>query len=1278
MEATRARPSQTNTRPAPSAVQKSAGPSKAVVSVAGKAPLYTGAPAVRLGTPAPGPVTGPSQAEVSEQIGQLVNAPGTGEPLRPEIQKSLENSLEVDLSPVRVHTDERSAAVADNLNARAFTYGPHIFLGSRERQTDLALMAHEVTHVIQQQGAPVLQMSSAPAAPDTFEREAQQVSATVQQGGQANVTGRTVGQQVQKEDVPWYKRAARAVGRGASAVGAAVVKGAEAVVEWGENVGWSLLNKYAPDLVPIIRQGVGEWLKEKISSAIETVFNTLMAPVRAVTGVVQSLMAHFTELLAWMREAASEIARGDCSAITKAVDKVQKVIEGIASPIIDRVKHLAQKVGDFFKGLWERFGAPIWDFLKKVGGAIWEKIQRFGNWVWEKTQPIRDLLSRAWKWIKDKLGVGDEPEGQNGLLQWVQKKAAAAWDWLKAKIEPIKKPLMVVAGVLVMLSPAGPIIAIGAAVGGLIMGIRWIRQHLNTPDGVVKNRGVLQGVIIPGIMNAVKGLTGKLSSIAASIIEKLNKVMGGLGDLVGAVGGSILRFAVSAVKWIADQFQGLVQWGSEKLHGLVDWISNGLHRLHVFLQPILDVLAKVGEVIVDILKLPGLIIGKVWKIIPACIRDPFVDFLINQILKRLPFFNQLTEIGEIWSKIKNGAMTAIRQVFKEGDLKGAMVTVFKLMLDLLKVPLQLVVAIFSKAGSVLDLIIANPKGFLINVLLALKEGFVNFFKNILTHLINGVIGWLTSELKDVNITVEGSLTDLWSIFKLVLQVLGLSVERVFERLGKKIGEDKVEKLKKMFKVLSGVWDWITAVMTEGLAGLWKKIKEQLTNLYDLLLDSVIGWVTEKIIGEVTKQILSMLDPTGIMAVVKSIIALYRGIQSFLRYLTRMLQIINTILDSLLGLAKGEISPAAVLLEQAMDKAMAVVIGFLANQIGLGGIGKRIQEIIKKVHEKVDKAIDWLIDKAVNGGKALLNSLGLGGGKPDERTPEQKQKDLDKGMAEAQQLLEDENKSPEQVKKGLQSIKGTYRVATLELVTDNMRESDETDHIHGENSPGKDGKKVTKKKGKHYSVSVSVYEDPNIKPKDADPKESGASHHVPVKVLAIWVGKLYQMAGRAKALDNKELREKGKELAENTEGTGLSAIWLSKTDHNEAAHAPGTEEELDQLKAKEHEIEVYTKGDKSVPSVKPSQATITRAVHEHEVGDESTTEDPKKQMKEIVKKITTIDELQILVKKVYYHLLAAGIVWVQRVFEDKKQKEEVDTELRKKAKDTWKDVHNLKL
>src|SRR5215472_564704 len=124
MEATRARPAQTNTKATPSAVQ-SATPSKAAVPSVAKTPLYAGVPAIRLSTPAPAPAAGASKADVTA----LVSAPGTGEPLRPEIQRALEESMEVDLRPVRVHTDERSAAAADNLGARAFTYGPHIFLG---------------------------------------------------------------------------------------------------------------------------------------------------------------------------------------------------------------------------------------------------------------------------------------------------------------------------------------------------------------------------------------------------------------------------------------------------------------------------------------------------------------------------------------------------------------------------------------------------------------------------------------------------------------------------------------------------------------------------------------------------------------------------------------------------------------------------------------------------------------------------------------------------------------------------------------------------------------------------------------------------------------------------------------------------------------------------------------------------------------------------------------------------------------------------------------------
>src|SRR5437762_5756360 len=132
MQAARANRTQAHNGPS---VAQSNGPSKVAVSSVRKLPLYTASPVIRL-SPAP---RGPAQAGLSPQVAQLINSPGAGSSLQPEIQDRLENSLQADLQDVRVHTDARTTAVVDNLPARAFTYGPNIFLGSGERATDLAL-----------------------------------------------------------------------------------------------------------------------------------------------------------------------------------------------------------------------------------------------------------------------------------------------------------------------------------------------------------------------------------------------------------------------------------------------------------------------------------------------------------------------------------------------------------------------------------------------------------------------------------------------------------------------------------------------------------------------------------------------------------------------------------------------------------------------------------------------------------------------------------------------------------------------------------------------------------------------------------------------------------------------------------------------------------------------------------------------------------------------------------------------------------------------------------
>ena len=83
-------------------------------------------------------------ANLPEVVQDVVRSPGAGEPLAPGVRTSLERSLGVPLASVRVHTDPKARAAVNSLGARAFTSGTHVFLGTREQPTDVALMAHEV------------------------------------------------------------------------------------------------------------------------------------------------------------------------------------------------------------------------------------------------------------------------------------------------------------------------------------------------------------------------------------------------------------------------------------------------------------------------------------------------------------------------------------------------------------------------------------------------------------------------------------------------------------------------------------------------------------------------------------------------------------------------------------------------------------------------------------------------------------------------------------------------------------------------------------------------------------------------------------------------------------------------------------------------------------------------------------------------------------------------------------------------------------------------------
>jgi hypothetical protein len=84
---------------------------------------------------------------------------GGGQPLDPALKDEMEVELGHDLSAVRLHTDEAAARSAAGLSARAYTAGDEVVLGTDAPALDSAegkqMLAHELTHVIQQRQGPV-------------------------------------------------------------------------------------------------------------------------------------------------------------------------------------------------------------------------------------------------------------------------------------------------------------------------------------------------------------------------------------------------------------------------------------------------------------------------------------------------------------------------------------------------------------------------------------------------------------------------------------------------------------------------------------------------------------------------------------------------------------------------------------------------------------------------------------------------------------------------------------------------------------------------------------------------------------------------------------------------------------------------------------------------------------------------------------------------------------------------------------------------------------------
>jgi len=277
------------------------------------------------------------------------------------------------------------------------------------------------------------------------------------------------------------------------------------------------------------------------------------------------------------------------------------------------------------------------------------------------------------------------------------------------------------------------------------------------------------------------------------------------------------------------------------------------------------------------------------------------------------------------------------------DIVNTIIEIGKLLLNVLK-----------KAANVIGDIISHPIRFFENLIEGVSLGFKNFVNNLPTHL-EDIVFKLILGVMPPNLT----LPDKWDakgILSFVLGIFGLSKENIRAQAVLKFTEPVVAQLEQGFELF-------VIFKNEGFAGLWEYIKEKIGDLKNAIIDEIISFFKDEVIGAAVEFLLSALTPaSGFIKVCKSIINV---VQFFLKNLVNILKLFDSILDSFADIVAGRLKNASDRVESALEDILLIGIKFLASLVGinLDKIQSKISKIVDAVKGPVNRALQWFFTKA---------------------------------------------------------------------------------------------------------------------------------------------------------------------------------------------------------------------------------------------------------------------------------------------------------------------------
>ena len=488
-------------------------------------------------------------------------------------------------------------------------------------------------------------------------------------------------------------------------------------------------------------------------------------------------------------------------------------------------------------------------------------------------------------------------------------------------------------------------------------------------------------------------VTAKIQGIFGAAEADVKKILDGLDPKVEAAFGQGEAAARSAFEsYVAakmsaykeDRYSGWLgglRWAKDKLVGMPDKVNEFYEAgRELYLKQIDGVISRVADIVATDLAAAKKRIAAGKAEIAAYVKSLPAD--LHKVGSEAS-----QEIGEKFEQLENDVNAKQEAVVDslatkyvearkglderiealQAENKGLVdkaIGAIKAVIGTIRELVSMLTDVLARAAGVVGEIIKNPIGFLGNLIAGVKGGILKFKDNILDHLRKGLMSWLFGALAEGGIELPDTF-DVKGIIHLLASIFGLTWANIRNRIVRQIGEKAMAAAEKGVEIFQ-------VIASQGIAGLWQMLIDKLGDIKEMILEQAKDFVVTKIITAGITWLIGLLNPAA--AFIKACKLIYDVVMFFVNNASRILKFVNTIIDSVADIVRGNISGVVDKINDVLGQMVPIIIGFLASVIGLGGIGEKIRQIVQTLQKPVTKALDFVIKTGLKLAGPIIRGL----------------------------------------------------------------------------------------------------------------------------------------------------------------------------------------------------------------------------------------------------------------------------------------------------------------